>query len=87
MPATTTAQDVTQADGTKVTLAVSGMSCGKCADKITTALRALEGVNAANVDSDSGKAEIAFDAAKVDIDALIAKIAEAGHFTAQKAES
>ena len=87
MPATVDVQDVTQADGTRVVLAIEGMSCGKCADKVATALRGLEGVNAANVDVEKARAEVAYDAEKVDLDALIAKVAEAGHFTAKKAES
>ena len=87
MPATVDVQDVAKADGTKIVLKIDGMSCGKCADKVATALRGLEGVTAANVDVDKAQAEVAFDAEKVTVDALIAKVSEAGHFTASKAES
>ncbi|MFT4622547.1 MAG: copper chaperone [Myxococcota bacterium] len=87
MPTTVDVQDVQAADGSKVVLAIAGMHCGKCADKVAAALRGLEGVTAANVDIDSAKAQVAFDAEKVTLEALIAKVAEAGHFTATKSDS
>jgi copper chaperone CopZ len=82
-PATeTTAVDVEAAAGTKVTLAIAGMHCGACATKITTALTGTAGVNAVRVDSATGEARIAYDAATVDVNGLIAAVATAGAFTA-----
>jgi copper chaperone CopZ len=82
-PATETAAvDVDAAAGTKVTLAITGMHCGACASKIVAALNGTAGVNAARVDHATGQARIAFDAATVDVNALIAAIATAGAYTA-----
>ncbi|MCO4747363.1 MAG: heavy-metal-associated domain-containing protein [Proteobacteria bacterium] len=82
----TAADDVAAAAGEKVTLNVSGMTCGSCASRVTAALKAVDGVNAAKVDHATGVASIAFDAAKTDADALIAAVAELGKFQAKKAE-
>ncbi|MFZ5479961.1 MAG: heavy-metal-associated domain-containing protein [Myxococcota bacterium] len=80
MPSTQTAQALPE--GTKVTLAVNGMKCGSCADKIKTALMGVEGVKGANVDATTGKAEISYDAKKTSTDKLVAAVAGTGHFTA-----
>ena len=69
---------VQAADGTKVDLVVDGMECGACSAKVTAALKALEGVKEAAVDYQSGKAEIAYDAKKVDTDKMLAAIKSAG---------
>ncbi len=82
MPSTQTAQALPE--GAKVTLAVNGMKCGSCADKVKTALMGVEGVKGANVDSTTGKAEISYDAKKTSPDKLVAAVSKAseGHFTA-----
>ncbi len=67
-------EDITKAPGTHVALDVTGMTCGACSKKVTAALKALEGVNAVSVDHETGKAEVAFDAAKTTTDAMIAAI-------------
>ena len=41
------AAEVQEAEGTKLTLKVDGMHCGDCSNKITAALKKVEGVNAA----------------------------------------
>ncbi len=78
--------DVDAAAGTKAQLAVAGMKCGRCADKVVAALKAVDGVNAASVDSDTGVAKIAFDAEKTTLDALMAAIQEVGPYTASKSD-
>ncbi|MCB9663507.1 MAG: heavy-metal-associated domain-containing protein [Alphaproteobacteria bacterium] len=72
------AQKVKAADGTKVTLAVAGMHCGSCADKVTAAITGIDGVVAAAVDYQTGRTEIAFDAAKVKTDSLLAAVKSVG---------
>ena len=62
----------------RVTLAVQGMSCGSCADKISAALSKVKGVADAKVCSESKTATIDFDPAKSSADKLIAAIKGAG---------
>ena len=52
------AEKVEATDGTKVALAVEGMHCGDCSEKIVTALKGLDGVIEAAVDSDKMVAAI-----------------------------
>ena len=77
--------DLSQVDGTTVTLAVSGVHCGGTAKAFHAAVLGIEGVTGATVDA-TGKAEVKFDAAKTDVDKLIAAVAETGTFTAKKAD-
>lgn len=85
--ATTTADDAgaqdnaDEAKGDKVTLTVTGMKCDDCAAKVTAALMKVDGVKAANVSYDSGKAEITFDSSKTNTKALVAAVDATG-FTA-----
>lgn len=65
--------------GTKVTIAIDGMTCGSCAEKVMTALNGMTGVVAAAVDYQTGRAEIAFDASKVKAEALINAIQKTGY--------
>jgi len=74
--------DISKAPGTHLALAVDGMKCGACSTKITSALKAIEGVNAVAVSHETGKAEIAFDEKKTDAKAMIAAI-EKLSFTAR----
>jgi len=69
---------VAEADGTKVAIDVQGMTCGGCSDKVTTALQALKGVNAAAVSHQAGEARVAFDAEKIDVDKMVAAITKLG---------
>lgn len=72
------AQKVQSSDGTKVTLAVAGMHCGSCAEKVTAAITKVDGVVAAAVDYQTGRTEIAYDAAKVKPASLLAAVKSAG---------
>ena len=82
---TPAASSFTDAAGTAVTLAVSGVTCGGSAAAFHAAVIKIDGVNGATVDP-SGKAQVKFDAAKLDVDKLIAAVAESGRFTATKAD-
>jgi len=79
--------DVDAAAGTKIVLAIDGMHCGKCADHIAAALEAVDGVNAASVDYTTGRAKIAFDAKKTNVDALIAVVKQTDDFSAKVDDS
>ena len=82
---TAAATDLTDVDGSAVTLAVSGVTCGGSAAAFHAAVLKIDGVKAATVDP-SGKAEVKFDTAKLDVDKLIAAVAENSNFTATKAD-
>ena len=84
-PAATSTAAVDQAAGTKLTLAVTGMSCGACAAKIEAALKGIKGVNAAAVDHASGTAKVAFDASLTNADALLAAVKGLGKYGASVA--
>ncbi len=84
---TTAATDAVEAaDGTAVTMTVAGMKCGACSDKITAALKALDGVNEAAVDHVAGTATVKVDSEKVTNDALLAAVTALG-FEAHLSES
>lgn len=69
---------VEQADGAKATLAVDGMHCGDCSDRVVAALKKVDGVTAAAVDYQTGEALVAFDAAKTNLPVLLATIKDVG---------
>lgn len=62
-----------------VTFAVSGMTCGGCAKKLSAALMGLSGVGASTVDHQAGKAVVTFDKGKVDEAALQKAITDLGY--------
>ena len=67
-------EKVQAAPGTKVSLAVTGLTCSDCGSKVTTSVTAIPGVLAVAVDYQTGRTEIAYDAAKVKLDTILAKI-------------
>lgn len=67
------------AEGTKVTLAITGMTCGGCAVAIKAQLQKTEGVIAAEVSHAKGEAEVTYDPARTDLAKLKAAVAEAGY--------
>lgn len=72
--------DLSTVDGAKASFDVAGMKCGKCAAKIRTALLEVDGVKAANILVEEGKAEIAYDAGKVSPEKLLEIISGAGPY-------
>lgn len=78
----TALEKVQAAPGTHVSLAVAGLTCSDCGSKVTTSITELPGVHAVAVDYQTGRAEIAYDASKVKVDAILAKIKALG-YTAQ----
>jgi len=72
------AEKVEAAQGTKVVLAVEGMHCGACSEKIVAALSGIEGVVAAAADYQTGETKVAIDATKVEAAKLLAAIEGVG---------
>jgi len=70
---------VEAATGAKLALAVEGMSCGACSNKVTAALKGLDGVIDVAVDYQTGQAHVAFDNSKVDAAKMLAAITNLGY--------
>ncbi|MCX5781055.1 MAG: copper ion binding protein [Firmicutes bacterium] len=60
-------------------LNVEGMSCMHCVNAIKTAVGSLPGISKVEVDLMGKKAEVEFDPDQVSIEAVKAKIVEAGY--------
>ncbi len=61
------------------TLKVSGMSCGACIGKVTSALKALSGVGKVDVSLSSGEAAVQYDDRLVSPGQLKAAVDRAGY--------
>jgi copper chaperone len=62
----------------KVTLGISGMTCGGCVRSVTNVLTALDGVSKAEVSLDKRNAVVDFDPGKVGVEQLKRSVVEAG---------
>ena len=60
-------------------LGVQGMSCDACVGHVTRALRALDGVQAADVNLDAARAMVTFDPAKVQISQMVTAVENEGY--------
>jgi len=69
---------VVKAEGTEVVITVTGMTCGSCSDKVTTALTSADGVNSASVSFKSGTATIQYNAKTTSPDQLVQVITSSG---------
>ena len=63
----------------KLTLKVTGMTCGHCQKRVETALAAVPGVYGAVVDLQDATAEVDFDDDTATIEELTAAVAKAGY--------
>jgi copper chaperone CopZ len=63
---------------TSTTIKVDGMSCSGCSSQVGRLLSELPGVTKADVELASGLAQVEFDAGKVDHEALLTVIRDAG---------
>lgn len=63
----------------QLVLEVSGMSCGGCEQRISTALGRLEGVRRCSADHRSGRVRVAYDPAAVTAHALRERVTEMGY--------
>jgi len=62
----------------EVTIKVEGMSCGGCVRNVTGVLKALPGVEDAQVSLEQGSATVRFDPARISVEALRAAVEDAG---------
>ncbi|GAW93734.1 copper chaperone CopZ [Calderihabitans maritimus] len=60
-------------------LKVEGMSCGHCKNAVENALKALDGVQKAEVDLQSKKVTVTYTPGKVNLDAMKKAIEDAGY--------
>lgn len=63
---------------TKKTYAIEGMHCGACATGIEMFLSNTDGVQSAKVTWDAKKGEVEYDESKINDDAIIKVVEEAG---------
>lgn len=63
----------------QVVLEVSGMSCGGCEERISTALGRLEGVRRISADHRSGQVRVAYDPGAVTAQTVRERIADMGY--------
>jgi len=62
----------------KVTLNVTGMTCGGCATSINKALNSYDGVNSSDANADAGTVAVEFDPAVIQRPALEQAVVDAG---------
>lgn len=60
-------------------LKVGGMTCGGCVNSVTRILKALPGVQAAEVSLERGEARISFDPARASVAQIRGAIEDAGY--------
>ena len=70
---------VQQADGTKATFKLDGLTCGSCSEKVSTELKTVSGIILAAVDYQSGRVEVAFDKSKTDVKKIELALAKTGY--------
>jgi copper chaperone len=63
----------------KVTLTVTGMSCGHCVNAIEGNVGKLNGVSDVKVHLSEGKVDVAFDSAVISLDAIKETIDDQGY--------
>lgn len=80
----TAAEKVAQAQGSKATFVLSGLTCGSCSEKVASTLNGTEGVILSAVDYQTGRVEIAFDPAKTDVAKLETALVGTGYTIQQK---
>ncbi len=63
----------------KTTLKIQGMTCNHCVMRVAKAIKAVPGVQDAQVDLQKGEAAVTYDDAKVAKDKLSFAVVEAGY--------
>jgi copper chaperone len=63
----------------KKTLKIQGMTCNHCVMRVAKALKAVPGVQDANVDLQKAEAAVTFDESKVALEKLSAAVIDAGY--------
>ena len=62
-----------------LTLNIDGMTCNGCVASVTKILQGVDGVASAEVSLADKRAEVAFDATKTSVEALIAAVEDGGY--------
>lgn len=75
----TARQEVKNTDGEQLAFTLEGMSTGGCSAKVVDAIKAIDGVNAAAVDYQTGEAVVSINADKTSADAVLAAIVAVGY--------
>ncbi len=65
--------------GTKRDLIVTGMTCASCVASVESAIRSVRGVESADVNLATERASVRFDAAQVEVPALVRAVERAGY--------
>ena len=73
--------------GQYVVLDITGMTCATCSSRIERGLRKVGGVQEANVNLATEKASVTYDAALVDLTALVTTVEELGYGARPQADS
>ena len=63
----------------KATLKIQGMTCNHCVMRVAKALKALPGVQDAQVDLQKAEAAVTYDEAKIALDKISVAVVEAGY--------
>jgi copper chaperone len=66
-------------------LAIEGMTCDKCVETLTKALKRVNGIKEVSVDRQNAQATITFDTTKTDMPAIHDAILESGYKPAREA--
>lgn len=61
---------VTQSKGATVTLAITGIQCQACADRLQSSLRSVPGINGVTVTADPAQAVVTYDKAKISVNEI-----------------
>lgn len=64
---------------TRITLHVSGMSCGHCVKAVEGNVGKLDGVSSVKVNLDNGQVDVEYDEAKVNIETIKETIDDQGY--------
>ena len=62
----------------KIVLHIEGMTCGGCVKSVSNILQGLDGVQSAEVSLEQKQAAVAYDAAQITPEAMIAAIEDGG---------
>jgi copper chaperone len=59
-------------------LSITGMTCGGCVNSVQNVLAGLPGVHSVTVTLDPGQASVAYDPARIDPNAMVQAVIDAG---------
>jgi len=75
------------ANEARVTIPISGMHCGHCADRVKTALEGVQGVKSVDANLEKGQAVVAFEKEKVKSSKLVETIDALGFKAGQPVQN